>query len=84
MFNAETLIEGFISGVMGPGVTLLLLLPLNAITHHLTGSERLHAQPPCRAALPSARTSMALTLIAGLIPSRFAAKKDPVEALRTE
>ena len=84
VFNAETLIEGFISGVMGIGVTLLLLLPINAIIHHLTGIESLNAQLPWRAALILVLISMALTLIAGLIPSRFAAKKDPVEALRTE
>ena len=84
VFNAETLIEGFVSGVMGIGVTLLLLLPINAIIHHLTGIESLNAQLPWRAALILVLISMALTLIAGLIPSRFAAKKDPVEALRTE
>ena len=84
VFNAETLIEGFVSGVMGIGVTLLLLLPINAIIHHLTGIESLNAQLPWQAALILVLISMALTLIAGLIPSRFAAKKDPVEALRTE
>ena len=84
VFNAETLIEGFISGVMGIGVSLLLLLPINQIIHHLTGIESLSAVLPWRAALILVLISMVLTLIAGLIPSRLAAKKDPVEALRTE
>ena len=84
VFNAETLIEGFVSGAMGIAVTLLLLLPINALIHHLTGIESLTAFLPWRAALILVLISMVLTLIAGLIPSRFAAKKDPVEALRTE
>lgn len=84
VFNAETLIEGFVSGAMGIGVTLLLLLPINAMIHHLTGIESLNAFLPWQAALILVAISMVLTLIAGLIPSRFAAKKDPVEALRTE
>ena len=66
------------------GAALLLLLPINALIHHLTGIESLTAFLPWRAALILVLISMVLTLIAGLIPSRFAAKKDPVEALRTE
>lgn len=75
VFNAETLIEGFVSGAMGIAVTLLLLLPINALIHHLTGIESLTAFLPWRAALILVLISMVLTLIAGLIPSRFAAKK---------
>ncbi len=84
VFNAETLIEGFVSGAMGIGVTLLLLLPINAIVHRLTGIETLSAILPWQASLILVAISMVLTFIAGLIPSRLAAKKDPVEALRTE
>ena len=84
VFNAETLIEGFVSGVLGIAVTLLLTLPINAIVHHLTGIQSLNAILPWQAALILIAISMVLTLLAGLVPSRLAAKKDPVEALRTE
>ena len=84
VFNAETLIEGFVSGVMGIGVTLLLLLPINAIVQHLTGIESLSAILPWQAAVILIAISMVLTVVAGLVPSKLAAKKDPVEALRTE
>ena len=84
VFNAETLIEGFVSGAMGIGVSLLLLIPINMLVHHLTGIGALSAILPWRAGVILVLISMILTLIAGLIPSRLAAKKDPVEALRTE
>ena len=84
VFNAETLIEGFVSGVMGIGVTLLMLLPINAIVQSLTGINSLRAILPWKAGLILVVISMTLTFIAGLVPSRIAAKKDPVEALRTE
>ena len=84
VFNAETLIEGFVSGAMGIGVSLLLLIPINMLVHHLTGIGALSAILPWRAGVILVLISMFLTLIAGLIPSRLAAKKDPVEALRTE
>ena len=84
VFNAETLIEGFCSGVIGIGVTLLLLLPINLIVHRLTGIESLNAILPPAGGAALVAISMALTFLAGLIPSGIAARKDPVEALRTE
>ena len=84
VFNAETLIEGFIAGLIGIGLTVLLILPINAIVRHLTGIATLGAILPGAAAIILIAISMLLTFIAGLIPSRLAAKKDPVVALRTE
>ena len=84
MFNAETIIIGFISGLIGVVVTYLLCIPINIIVHSLTGLNNLSAQLPILAALILIAISVLLTLIAGIIPSRSAAKKDPVVALRTE
>ena len=84
VFNAETTIVGFISGALGIGITLLLTIPINLILHSLTGIGTLSASLPLAGALILVAISIALTLIAGLIPSRIAAKKDPVIALRTE
>ncbi len=84
VFNAETLIEGFTAGVMGILCTLILLIPINLIVHHLTGLPTLSAILPVLGAILLILISMALTFIAGLIPSGMAAKKDPVVALRTE
>ena len=83
VFNAETLIIGFGAGVIGILVTLLLTLMANVILEHLTGIPNMAALPTT-AGLILVAISMALTLIAGIIPSRMAAKKDPVVALRTE
>ena len=84
VFNAETLIVGFAAGVIGILLTLGLDLIVNVILHSLTGIETLNASlPPISAAILVA-ISMFLTFIAGLIPSKIAAKKDPVTALRTE
>lgn len=83
VFNAETLIVGFAAGVIGIGAALLLLIPLNLIIERLSGISSLAALPAA-GAVALVAISMLLTLIAGLIPSRIAAKKDPVEALRTE
>lgn len=84
MFNAETVIIGFASGLLGVIVTYLLCIPINSILHNLTGLTSLSAQLPLPAAVILILISIALSLIAGLIPSRSAAKKDPVVALRTE
>lgn len=84
VFNAETFIIGFCSGLIGVGVTLLSLIPANAIIHSLTGTTSVNAALPFNAAVVLIILSMILTLIGGLIPSRKAAKKDPVTALRTE
>ena len=84
MFNAETLIIGFASGFIGVGITYLLCIPINLILHLLTGISTLSAYLPPLAAVILVVISMLLTLIAGIIPSRSAAKKDPVVALRTE
>ena len=84
MFNAETLIIGFSSGLLGVVVTYLLCIPINIILFALTGLANLKAILPVSAAIILVLISMGLTLISGLIPSRSAAKKDPVIALRTE
>ncbi len=84
MFSAETVIIGFSSGILGVAITYLLCIPINMLLHHLTGLNNLNAFLPLRAAVLLVLISMLLTLIAGIIPSRSAAKKDPVVALRTE
>ncbi len=83
VFNAETLIVGFAAGVIGILVSLLLVVVMNIIIKSLTGLSNLAALPS-RGAVILVIISMVLTFIAGLIPSSMAAKKDPVEALRTE
>ena len=83
VFNAETLIVGFAAGVLGILVTLLLVVIANVILLRVTGIPNL-AVLPVQGALALVGISMLLTLIAGLIPSRIAARKDPVVALRTE
>ena len=84
VFNAETVIIGFTSGAIGIGMTLLMNLPINWIVHDLTGIYSLNSVLPWQGAIGLVAISMFLTYIAGLIPSGIAAKKDPVEALRTE
>ena len=84
MFTAETVMIGFASGALGVGITYLLCIPINAVLHHLTGIGNLSAFLDIRMALLLIGISMFLTLIAGVIPSRSAAAKDPVVALRTE
>ncbi len=84
MFNAETMIVGFASGFLGVVVTYLLCIPINMILHAITGIGNLNAILPFPAAVILVIISVMLTLISGLIPSRSAAKKDPVVALRTE
>jgi len=84
MFNAETVIIGFVSGLIGVAVTLLLCIPINIILYWLTDIGNLKASLPLPVALVLILISVMLTLIAGIIPSASAAKKDPVVALRTE
>jgi len=84
MFNAETMIIGFASGLTGVLITYLLCIPINLILRALTGIAQLQAVLPIGAAIILVIISMCLTLVAGIIPSRSAAKKDPVTALRTE
>ncbi len=84
MFNAETVIIGFSSGILGIVVTYILCIPINAIIHSITGISGLSAYLPPAVAAVLVLISVALTLFAGIIPSRSAAKKDPVVALRTE
>lgn len=84
VFNAETLIVGFTAGLIGIGVSELLTIPINLIIHSVTTLDDLNAYVPVTAAIILVVISMILTLISGLIPSRVASKKDPVEALRTE
>ena len=84
VFNAETLIVGFAAGVIGIGVSLLLIIVINVILQALTGLENLKAVLPFGAAVILVLISMGLTLIAGIIPAGIAAKKDPVIALRSE
>ena len=83
VFNAETVIVGFCAGLIGIGISILLILPINLIIKNLAQVEHL-AKLPVLGAIILVAISMILTTIAGLIPSRIASKKDPVEALRTE
>ncbi len=84
VFNAETLIVGFAAGAIGILLTLLLCIPINAIIRHLSNIANIGASLPIVAAIVLVIISMLLTFISGLIPSGIAAKKDPVEALRSE
>ncbi len=84
VFNAETLIVGFVSGFIGIAFTILACIPANAIIQHLTGIASLEARLPVVAAVVLVGISMLLTFIAGLVPSKLAANKDPVVALRSE
>lgn len=84
MFTAETVIIGFVAGLLGVVVTYLLCIPINAVIHNLTGIAGLNAHLPISAAAALILISMLLTVFSGIIPSRSAAKKDPVVALRSE
>ena len=84
VFNAETLTVGFGAGVIGILASLLIIIPINLVLHALTGIDELSAQLPVVGAVTLVIISMLLTFIAGLVPSHIAAKKNPVEALRTE
>ncbi len=84
VFNAETFIIGLFAGLIGIGATLLLNIPINIIVHDLTDIQSINSTLPVAGAVGLVAISVFLTYIAGLIPSGLAAKKDPVEALRTE
>ena len=84
IFNAETFIVGLFSGLIGIGVTLALVPPINYVIHTLTGNMDINAVLPVTGAVVLVVLSVVLTLIGGLIPSKQAAKKDPVSALRSE
>ena len=84
VFNAETFIIGLTSGLIGIGLTLLILIPGNMLIHHLANSQEINAFLPVGGALLLIGLSVLLTLLGGLIPAKKAAKSDPVTALRTE
>ncbi|KFI45663.1 putative ABC transport system permease protein [Bifidobacterium bohemicum] len=84
VFNAETGIIGLCAGLIGIAVTLLLIVPGNAVMHHFMGTNRVNAMLPVSGAIILIVLSVVLTLIGGLIPSRKAARQDPATALRTE
>lgn len=84
VFNAETFIVGLFSGILGVSITILLTYPANKIIHNLTNNPMVNAYLPVENAVVLVILSVILTLIGGLIPSKKAAKQDPVTALRTE
>ena len=84
VFNAETIITGFLAGLFGVGISAVLLIPINALIHSLADSTDVSAVLPWTAAVVLVILSVILTLIGGLIPSKKASRQDPVTALRTE
>ncbi|MDO5402123.1 MAG: ABC transporter ATP-binding protein/permease [Eubacteriales bacterium] len=84
VFNAETFIVGLISGLLGVGISLLILIPGNALIHSIAGTTDVNAYLPVTSAVVLIIISVILTLIGGLIPAKKAAKRDPVTALRSE
>ena len=84
VFNAETFIIGLCAGLIGIGLTLLLLIPGNSIIHSVADNAKVNAVLPIVPAIILILLSVVLTLLGGLIPSKKAAKSDPVTALRTE
>ena len=84
VFNAETFIIGLTAGLIGIGLTLIILIPGNAVIHHLANSQDINAYLPVGGAVVLVALSVLLTLLGGLIPAKKAAKSDPVAALRTE
>ncbi|MBR5754352.1 MAG: FtsX-like permease family protein, partial [Erysipelotrichaceae bacterium] len=84
IFNAETFIIGLLSGLLGIGTTKALLPPINSLIHSLTNNYEVNAVLPTYGAITLIIISVVLTIIAGFIPSKKAARQDPVIALRTE
>ena len=84
VFNAETFIIGLCSGLLGVGISALLLIPINAIIHSVLNLDTINASLPIVSAIGLIILSMILTIIGGFVPAKKAAKKDPVTALRTE
>ena len=84
VFNAETMITGFLAGIFGVGISLLLLIPINMLIHKLAESSDISAVLPWTAAVILIVLSVFLTFVGGLIPSKSASRQDPVTALRTE
>ena len=84
VFNAETMITGFLAGLFGVGISLFLLIPINALIHKLAESDDVSAVMPWAAAIVLVILSIFLTFVGGLIPSKSASRQDPVTALRTE
>lgn len=84
VFNAETFIIGTLAGVIGVGITLLLLIPTNQIIYSISNGANVKASLPVMAGIILIILSTGLTLIGGIIPSKKAAKEDPVLALRSE
>ena len=84
IFNAETFIIGLLSGLLGIGVTLLSIPPINSLIHNVTGNNDINAVLPKEGAIGLIIISVILTIVAGFIPSKKAAKQDPVNALRSE
>ena len=84
MFNAETILIGFASGMIGVVVTVLACIPINSVIHSLTGIETLNAYLPFKTGMIYVLLSVVLNMMSGFIPSKSAAKKDPVVALRSE
>ena len=84
VFNAETIIIGSLAGIIGIGITLLLIIPINQIIASIANGVNVRASLPVSAGIILIILSIVLTLIGGIIPSRKAAKEDPVLALRSE
>ena len=84
VFNAETFIIGLCSGLLGVGISTLLLIPINSIIHSVLNLDTINASLPLSSAIGLIILSMILTIIGGFVPAKKAAKKDPVTALRTE
>ena len=84
VFNAETFIIGCCAGLLGIGISLIALIPINSIIQNVTGIAELSAQLPAASSVVLVSISIVITILGGLLPAKKAANKDPVIALRTE